>query len=36
MRIADTQSEPTSRFDGIDKRLDGIEQKLVNILAKLS
>ena len=42
MRIADTQSEHTARFegidtrfDGIDKRLDGIEQTLANILAKL-
>jgi hypothetical protein len=35
MRIADTQSEHTARFDGIDKRFDGIEQTLANILAKL-
>jgi hypothetical protein len=34
-QIADTQLEHTARFDGIDKRFDGIEQALANILAKL-
>jgi hypothetical protein len=36
MRIADTQSEHTARFDGIDKRLASIEQALAAILAKLA
>jgi hypothetical protein len=42
MRISDKQSEHTAtlaehttRFDGIDKRLAGIEQGLADILAKL-
>ncbi len=35
MRIADTQSEHTARFNGIDQRFDGIEQTLLKILAKL-
>jgi hypothetical protein len=36
MRIADTQAEHTTRLDGLDKRLDGIEQALSAILAKLA
>ena len=36
MRIADTQSEHTARFDAIDKRLDAIDQALTDILGKLA
>jgi hypothetical protein len=35
MRIADTQSEHTARFDAIDKRFDAIDQALTDILGKL-
>jgi hypothetical protein len=36
MRIADTQTEHSARFDAIDKRFDGIEQTLAVILTKMS
>jgi hypothetical protein len=35
MRIADTQSDHTARFDAMDKRFDAIEATLAAILTRL-
>lgn len=35
MRLAETQADHTARFGGMDKRFDGIERTLADILIKL-